>query len=106
MVDLFVFDFGWFKYDVFFCSYVEECYDIYELEMIGREKCWFWRQLLWYYYQCYGDGFVKEFKGKDKSILYKIQEEMEVFFDELDVLFDDVVDGLRKDWQELKECFE
>jgi hypothetical protein len=74
--------------------------------MTGREKRRFWRQSLRYYYQRYGDGLVKELKGKDKSTLHKIQEETEALFDEPDALFDDAVDGLRKDWQELKERFE
>lgn len=96
----------WSKYDASFRSYVEECYDIHEPEMTGREKRRFWRQSLRYYYQRYGDGLVKELKGKDKSTLRKIQEETEALFDEPDALFDDAVEGLRKDWQELKERFE
>jgi hypothetical protein len=96
----------WSKYDASFRSYVEECYDLHEPEMTGREKRRFWRQSLRYYYQRYGDGLVKELKGKDKSTLRKIQEETEAIFDEPDALFDDAVKGLKEDWQELKERFE
>lgn len=97
---------GWSKYDAAFRSYVEECYDIHEPEMTGREKRQFWRQSLRYYYQRYGDGLVKELKGKDKSTLKKIQEETKAIFDEPDALFDDAAKGLKEDWQELKERFE
>lgn len=105
-VDLPASDPGWSAYDESFRSYVEECYDIHEPAMTGREKRRFWRNSLRYYYQRYGDGLAKELKRKDKSTFRKIQEETEALFEEPDALLDDAVKGLRKDWQELKERFE
>jgi hypothetical protein len=60
----------WDTYDERFRAYVEECYDLHEPEMSGREKRRFWRKSLSYFTQRYGDGALNALK-KDKSRLQK-----------------------------------
>mgnify|MGYP000524031344 CR=1 FL=1 len=64
----------WARYDERFRAYVEECYEVHEAAMSGREKRRFWRKSLSYYTQRYGDGAVQELrKGGGKQPKWKQQ---------------------------------
>ena len=70
-------DSRWEKYDERFRAYVEECYDLYEAELSGREKRRFWTRSLKYYAQRYGDGMVKELGSKGNKASRRIRKETE-----------------------------
>ena len=70
-------DSGWKKYDERFRAYVEECYDLYEPELSGKERRRFWAKSMKYYAERYGGGALQELGDKKEKAAGKVKEEVE-----------------------------
>ncbi|MCB0569103.1 MAG: hypothetical protein KDC66_05045 [Phaeodactylibacter sp.] len=84
-------DSRWEKYDERFRAYVEECYDLYEAELSGREKRRFWGRSLRYYAQRYGDGVARELGRKGDKASRRIREETETLWGKTEKALEEVL---------------
>lgn len=61
-------DDGWKAYDTKFKKYVEECYEVHEEALTGREERRFWTKTVRYYFNRYGGEVLAEL-GKEQGRL-------------------------------------
>lgn len=103
MAKLSVSDAAWKKYDEQFRAYVEECYQLYEEDLVRGQRRSFWAKAMQYYYYRYGSEMLTELKNESNALSRRIKREIDSRWDRPGSALDEAMMKAGKDWQKVKE---